>query len=415
MTRLLRNATRWLALAVLLGLPAVAAAQTQIDHTTFSTAVTATATSVTLAAASGSSVGDHLYVEGELMQLQSAVNASTTEWNVRRGLAEGFTPARAHPTTAIVWVMDSGTTEGPRSFNVQGTCTASTESRLPHINTKENRIFDCGAAGHWLEREGETNHIQSAQMIYGGRPKVRDEFNGGYLVMQDDGTVKSLTDTEENFVYGSPLGAIEYREEQTKTVSSWVTVDGQLDVTADNTTTLEGVEIVWNSSSDAALNQVIESRTNGACISAMITIGDVSGTNQVVLGWRQNEAWQDAAAYTGYSDWNVIGQTNVDGSINALGEVNGGGTLTDDTGVDWADGERRALKVCISSGGVPSAYYTDASPDNEEPLYKQVTLTNSITTKTSGIGMIPFFSFMTSGTDGPGPVTIQWVQLEWTP
>ena len=407
----LRNAAFWGALAVLLGIPAMSVAQTQVDHTTFSTAVTATATSVILTANSSSAAGDYLYVEGEAMRLAS--NTSGTTWTVQRGRDNGATPARAHSTTAIVW---TGAGQEYKDFNVAGTCTASNERFLPHINTKQNRIFDCSSSGRWNEREQETNGVQSAQMLYGGRPKVRDEFNQGYLVMQDDGTAKSLSDTEINFVYGSPLGGIEYREEQAKTTSSWVTVDGQLDVTADNTTASEGVEIIFaGGTTTAALNQVLESRTNGGCISAMITIGDVSGTNQVLIGWRQNEAYQDAAAYTGYTDWSTIGQTNVDGSINAQGEVNAGGTLTDDTGIDWADGERRALKVCISSGGVPSAYYTAASPDNEEPLYIQVTLTNSITTKTSGIGLLPFFSFMTSGTDGPGTVSVQWVQLESAP
>ena len=52
MTRLFRNATRWLALAVLLGVPTTLCAQTAIDHTTFTAAVTATATDITLTAAS---------------------------------------------------------------------------------------------------------------------------------------------------------------------------------------------------------------------------------------------------------------------------------------------------------------------------------------------------------------------------
>src|SRR3990167_7629702 len=89
-----------LALVALAGFPVWAAAQTQIDHTTFSVAVTATATNITLTAASGSGVGDRIYADGELMQILSAVGTSTTNWNVRRGLGQGFTPARAHSTNA---------------------------------------------------------------------------------------------------------------------------------------------------------------------------------------------------------------------------------------------------------------------------------------------------------------------------
>ena len=413
MTTFFRNATRWVALAVLLGVPAALSAQTQIDHTTFTAAVTATATDVTLTAASGSSAGDYLYVDGELMRLQSAVNSSTTNWNVRRGLGQGFTPARAHSVNAIVWVLDSGTEEGPRAFNVQGTCSLSTERYLPHINTKENRIFDCGSTGYWVERERESVSVQQASTVCGGRLKCREEFNGGHGIMQDDGTAKSLDDNEENFVYGSPLGIIEYREELGKTASSWVAINGSLDVSGDNTTNDEGVEIVFGATSDAALNQVLEAGTHGACIAAMITVTDISGTDQVQLGWRQNQAFQDVNAYAVYTVGTTVGTKATDGSIVSPQEVSEA-TDTDDSGINWADGERRALKVCISSAGVPTAYYTAASPDNEEPLYVPITMTETGTTLTAGTGLIPYFSFMTAGTDGPD-VTVQWVQLEYAP
>lgn len=410
MKMLLRNATIWFSLA-LLGFPAVVQAQVQVDHTTFTTAITATATSITLTAASGSAAGEHLYVEGELLQLQSAVNASTTEWNVRRGLAQGATPARAHPTTAIVWVLDA---EEGRNFNVAGTCTAGTERFLPFINTRENRIYDCSSTGFWVERDADRTNVLSANTVCGGKLTCREEFNGGHAVMQDDGTAKSLTDAEENFVYGSPLGPIEYREEQTKTASSWVAINGELDISGDNATSAEGVEIVWGAVSDAALNQVIEVGTNGACISAMITVADISAIDELVIGWRQNEAFVDAITYETYDDYAIIGIQDTAGDVDVEDEEAAGGVQNDDAVVVWADGERRALKVCMSSGGVPTFYYTAASPDNEAPLYVPVTTTNTGDALTAGDGMVPFLGFLISGTDGPN-VTIQWVQLEYAP
>lgn len=401
------------AVAVLYGVTP-AHSQTQVDHTTFTVAVTATATSVTLTAASGSSAGDFLYVDGELMGVTSAVNASTTEWNVRRGLSQGFTPARAHSVNAIVWVIDSGTAQGPRTFNVQGTCTATTEEFLPHINTRDNRIFDCASRGYWIERERAIVSVQSASTVCGGRLKCREEFNGGHAVMQDDGTVKSLTDTEENFVYGSTLGPIEYREEQTKTASSWVAINGQLDISGDNTTSAEGVEIIFGAVSDAALNQVLELGTHGACIAAMITVADISGIDELVIGWRQNEAFVDAILYETYDEYAIIGIQDTAGDVDVEDEEAGAGVQNDDAVVTWADGERRALKVCISSTGVPTFYYTAASPDNEEPLYVQVTTTNTGDALTIGDGMVPFLAFLISGTDGPD-VTVQWIELSYSP
>lgn len=410
MTILLRNATLWLALA-LLGLPAMTTAQTQVDHTTLDAALTATSTRVNLAAASGSAVGEHLYIEGELMQLINADgDDDATTFGVRRGLGQGFTPARAHPTTAIVWVLDA---EEGTTFNVQGTCTATTERFLPHINTKDNRIFDCGSTGYWLERNRDIVSVQSALTVCGGKYKCREEFNGGHAVMTDAGAAKGLTDADQNFVYGSPLGVIEYREEETKTASSWVTINGELDISGDNTTAAEGVEIVWGATSDAALNQVIELGTSGACISAMITVADISGVDNLFIGWRQNEAFQNFV-HTGYDDWAVIGLQDNAGDLDIEDEEAAAGTQNDDVGVTWADGERRALKVCISSGGVPDFYYTANNPDNEEPLYVQVPNTNTGDALTAGDGMVPFLSFLISGTDGPN-VTVQWVQIEYAP
>ena len=410
MTIRLPHATIWAALLALL-VPTLAQGQTRVDHTTFTAAVTATATRATLTAASGSSVGDYLYVDGELMRIRVAVNASTTEWEIQRGLGDGATPARAHSATAIVWVIDSGESY---TFNVQGTCTPSGERYLPVINTRENRIFDCGSSGYWVERDRDSVSIQQASTVCGGRLKCREEFNGGFSVMQDDGTVKSLSDAEENFVYGSTLGAIEYREEQDKTASSWITINGQLDISADNTTSAEGVEIVWGATSDAVLNQVIELGTHGACIAAMITIADISAIDDLVIGWRQNEAFVDANLYETYDEYAIIGVQDTAGDLDIEDEEAGAGVQNDDVGVTWADAERRALKVCISSAGVPTFWYTAASPDNEEPAYIQATSTNTGDALTAGDGMVPFLSFLISGTDGPN-VTIAWVEISYAP
>lgn len=394
-----------MALAVVLGLATSALAQaTAVDRTTFSSAVNATQNTVTLAAASGAAAGGYLYVEGELMTLEA--NTSGTTWRVRRGLSNGATPARAHGTTATVWV---GAAEEFGTFDLAGTCSQTTERYLPRFNTRENRIFDCAGNGYWLAR---TRTVPAASMVCGGAMRCREEFNGGHTIMQDDGTAKSLSDAEENFVYGSPLGAIEYREEQAKTASSWVTINGELDISADNTTNAEGVEIVFGASSDAALNQVLEVGTNGACIAAMITVADVSGIDELHIGFRQNEAFQDAVGYAGYDDWAVIGLVDNAGDLDAQDEEAGGGTQNDDTGITWADGERRALKVCISAAGVPTFYYTAASPDADEPIYIQATTTNTGDALTSGDGMVPFLAFLVGGTDGPN-VTVQWVELTY--
>jgi len=249
-------------------------------------------------------------------------------------------------------------------------------------------------------------------VVCGGRLKCREEFNGGQLIMQDDGTAKSLADAEENFVYGSPLGAIEYREDVAKTVSSWVAINGQLNIDAD--AAAESVEIVLAASSDAALNQVIDVGTQGACISAMVTVTLIAGIDELHIGWRQNEAFVDVAAYATYDEYATIGLVDTAGDLDAQDEEAGAGIQNDDVGVTWANGERRALKVCISSGGVPTFWYTAASPDTEAPLYTQVPTTNTGDALTSGDGMVPFLVYTGAGGTDPG-IFIDWIQLEYAP
>lgn len=242
------------------------------------------------------------------------------------------------------------------------------------------------------------------------RPTVllRDNFSQPHYVRTVSstafGAAKTLTDAATNMVLGSPLGIIQFREELAKTTSSWVDANGTLDITADNTTNDEGVEIALGDSVGGAGGWVVSrSATNGAgCFAVNFTIALIAGTDQFVIGWRKAEAFQDVAAYAGYADWSVVGINNVDGSIFSLGEVNGGGTLSDDSGVNAANGETHTLKSCIAATtGVPSAYL-DGLP---------ITMTNSGTAKTSAIAMYPFISYLQAGGAVDAGITINWMEL----
>lgn len=406
MTRIWRFVTAMAVAGVIAAVfyPQRVPAQTGITSTTLSAAMTRSQATIPLTSDSGVSANSFLYVDGELVQALSEVGTTGT-WNVRRGLAEGMTPALAHASGARVWVMASGAAgQSYITYDLAegAACTTTDFQYAPVINTRLNHIWEC-EGGYWLlntaEKQGRTR-----------TGTLREEFEGGHSVMQDDGTAKSLSDTEENFVTGSVLGAIEYREEQAKTASSWITINNELDISADNTTTDEGVEIVWGAVSDATLNQLIEVGSTGGCVAAMITVADISGTDKVLIGWRENEAFQDAANNAGYSDWATIGITSTAGALSAQDEEAGGGTQTDAVGVSWADGERRGLKTCISKAGAPSFYYTAASPDTRYPRWIQVPTTNTGDALTAAEGLVPALWFLTEGTDGPN-VTVQWVEI----
>jgi len=245
-----------------------------------------------------------------------------------------------------------------------------------------------------------------------GRWFVRDSFDQGYIVAENDATgllIKSVTDTDDNVVMGSPLGLISYREELGKTASSWAVVDGSLDIKGDNTTDNEGVEIVFGGDGANTTEGVIVAGTSGACLTVNLTLTDISGTDQLVIGWRDNATWTDAANYQGYTVWNTVGVTATDGSILSRQEVSEA-TDEDDSGVNMADGETRTFKSCISAAGVPTAYYTAASGTT----FTAITMTETGSTLTAGVQLYPFLSFLTAGTDGPNPL-INWVQLEAAP
>jgi len=238
-----------------------------------------------------------------------------------------------------------------------------------------------------------------------GRLYVRESFDQGFFILQDDLTAKSVTDGEVNIVLGGAFGMISYREELTKTASSWVVASGTLDISADDTTDNEGVEIVFGGAGTNTVEGMIIAGTTGACLSASITIADISGTDQVMIGWRQNQTFTDAAAYAGYTVWNTVGVNNADGSIFSEQEVSET-TDQDDSGVNWADGQTRILKSCISAAGVPTAYYTAASGTT----FTAITMTETGSTLTATTKLWPFFSYLAAGTDG-ADVVINWVQL----
>jgi len=232
-----------------------------------------------------------------------------------------------------------------------------------------------------------------------------ESFHQPHMVVKNDFTAKALTDGSVNVVFGSPSGIVNYREEQDKTASSWVNTTTGLDISADNTIDDEGVEIYLGNGADTTTGWHIARGSTGACFTVNFTIALIAGTDQFVIGWRQNEAWRDDNVYTGYADWSVVGINNVDGSIFSEGEVAGGGTLQDDSGVNAANGDTRTLKVCLAeTTGVPTAYYTT----NGSPTFVPITMTNSGTAKTAGIQMNPLISYQQAGGAIDAGIKINW-------
>lgn len=135
---------RTLMLSALLGLTCVASvlAQTAVNATTLSAAITNTQTTVTVASASTMAVGDVVFVDREAMKI---VSLSSTTLRVIR--AQQGTAGMAHASAALVY---SGTPDRFGTTQPSGACTRSAEQFLPRILPALGQVWDCPVGtGTW--------------------------------------------------------------------------------------------------------------------------------------------------------------------------------------------------------------------------------------------------------------------------
>lgn len=243
--------------------------------------------------------------------------------------------------------------------------------------------------------------VESTEHIF-----ARQNFNEPLRVLPAslaDSTI-DLADTDINYVVTANGIQFEYREEQTKTVSSMIFADGGIDISADNgASDNEGVEIYLGASQNTTTGYLI-AQTDQLCFTVNATVGLIAGTDQFVIGWRDNAAYVADNLYVGYGDYAVIGINNVDGSIFALSEIVAPDTGTDDSETNWGNGETKTLRVCIDGAGL-THHYLDGTIVAED----DATNPNDFA-MTSGINMSPFISYLgISGTDAA--IVINWWEI----
>lgn len=122
-------------------------------------------------------------------------------------------------------------------------------------------------------------------------------------------------------------------------------------------------------------------------------IADVSGTDDLAIGFREAEAYQ--ANLDDYTDMAVLNVISGDIKIETI--VGGAATVTTDTTDNWADAATHELKVLVSSAGVVT-YQIDGVAPTVTAAY----------TFTTGLYVVPFVFFL-HATDVAGAVQI----LEW--
>lgn len=231
-------------------------------------------------------------------------------------------------------------------------------------------------------------------------------FNRPHLIVETDWTAINNNDGATNYIVGSSLGPITYREEQAKTTRSWTETVTGLNIDADNTINDEGVEIYLADGVGATLGDGwIVTGTTGGKFEVTFTITDVSATDQLLVGWRSCVAFDDANAYANYVEHILLGITATDGSVTASSRVPaiaGGAQQTDDSTVDLTDGTQHVLRVDINaSTRIPTAYLDGVA----------VTLTNCGGARTTATAMAPFITYMHGAEAADPGITINRISI----
>jgi hypothetical protein len=287
-------------------------------------------------------------------------------------------------------ITRTGTIGASGEGNVLNAAELLGPSLTPNANTREAGLFVNSGFDISVSTEGP---VFQRQNFLEPMRVIPDTF---------DDTTPDLLDGEVNFVSTANGIQFEYREEQNKTTSSMIfNGAGAIDISADDTTDNEGVEIYLGSSANTTTGYLIVG-TNELCFSVRVDVALIAGTDQFVIGWRENAAYEAANIYANYTEYAVIGINNVDGSVFALQENGDPATASDDSGTNWSNGQEATLTTCIDGDGNTEYYFGDTV----------VTDTNTDDfALTSGTVMNPFISYMQAGGAVDPAITILWWEI----
>lgn len=153
-----------------------------------------------------------------------------------------------------------------------------------------------------------------------------------------------------------PENSFEYAAIGTQTILAPVLTAVGLDIGMDQTNN-DGVEIT-----QGILAHMRRSFTIGTSpaffVRLKFKIEDVSGSDQVGVGFRKTQAYQ--AAIASYTDKAFIGSVSGDIKLNTL--LNNAGGVVTDTTDNWADGETHTLQVNVSAAGVVTYLIDGVAP-----------------------------------------------------
>lgn len=270
--------------------------------------------------------------------------------------------------------------------------------------------------------DGITNRWGNIAGLDKNRPYTvfREDFD--FVVArleEEDGTAAVTTDGGENVIDfdNGQLGVVAYRLEAPDGPGLAATlapfdVRGtlSLDTFADDVAN-EGVELVFGARGPdqvAGVHDAVwfdEDRGTASYCEIEIDIADISDLDDLWFGWIVKEAYDNPPASDSFDTSALFVISDAAGDLDIETELNGGGTLNDDTGVTWADGDSFVLRVVIAADTV-SFYMSDAN----DTVLSAVTQTNAVLNADNGDEAVCVLGYTIAAASDP-TVTVDYVEI----
>lgn len=188
-----------------------------------------------------------------------------------------------------------------------------------------------------------------------------------------------------------PDNTFEYHIKGTQTILAPVIGATGLDISMDNTDD-DGVELTNGITARSRVAFVIGT-SPAFYMKAKLKIHDVSGTDDLAVGFRKAEAYQ-----ANIDDYNDMAALNViSGNITEETILNNGATVVTDTTLDWADDAEKTLEIYVSATGVVSMKVDGVAV----PTFTTFTFD-------TGDTVVPFLFFLNATDIADGTVVESW-------
>ena len=225
---------------------------------------------------------------------------------------------------------------------------------------------------------------------------------------EEDMSAAVQTDASENIILipCSQIGVIAYKIDATDgaalaatpapfAVDGVMSFDGYTD-DVDN----EGIEFVFGSFGPDMLGAYFDEDAGvDMYVEASFTITDFSDLDDMWFGWTVTEAYDDPGASDVFDTSALFVISDNAGDLDIETELNGGGTLNDDTGTTWGDGETHILKVVVGADAVE--FWLDGV---------QVTQTNAVLNMDNTDRAVVTFGYTVVAASDP-QITMQYIEI----